>query len=133
VHAFVGADRHRPAADPRQRLILAGWQRLLHQRDAHLGAFGEILLQIVRRPCLVGIDDEFGFRRRPSYRGNSQSIAVAAELDLEQWPVRRLGRRRRHRLGRPQRYGVGGGAGGGHWPSEQAPDALAAGLGLEVQ
>ncbi len=69
MHAFVGADRKRPA-DARQRLILAGRQRLLDQGDAGLGAFGEVLLEIVRRPGLVGIDDQFGFGRRLAHRGD---------------------------------------------------------------
>ena len=124
MHAFVGADRERPA-DARQRLVLAGGKRLLDQRDADLGAFGEVLLEIVRRPGLIGIDDQFGFGRGLAHRGDSLAIAVAAELDLEQRPVRGLGGRRRHRLRRSQRDRVGGGAGPRGGTSEQVPDPLA--------
>ena len=35
-----------------------------------------------------------------AHRGDARAVAVAAELDLEQRPMRRLGGRRRHRLGR---------------------------------
>ena len=132
MHALVGADRQRPA-DVRQRLILAGRQRLLDQRDAGFGAFGEILFEIVRCPGLIGIDDEFGFGRRLAHRGDPLAVAVAAELDLEQRPVRGLGGRRGHRLRRSQRDRIGGGAGPRGRASEQFPDALAADLGLEVQ
>ncbi len=60
MHAFVGADRDRPL-DARQRLILAGGKRLLDQRHADLGAGSEVLFEIVRRPRLVGVHDQFGF------------------------------------------------------------------------
>ena len=41
MHALVGADRDRPL-DARQRLVLAGGDRLLDQRDANLGTGGEV-------------------------------------------------------------------------------------------
>ena len=68
-----------------------------------------------------------------AHRRDPLAVAVAAELDLEQRPVRRLGGRRRHRLRRSQRDRVGGGAGPRGGASEQFPDAPAAGLGLEIE
>ncbi len=97
MHAFIGADLKRPA-DPRQRLVLAGRQRLLDQRDADFGANRKILFEIAGRPCLVGINDEFRFGGGLAHRRNPVAVAVAAELDLEQRPVRGRRRRRRHRL-----------------------------------
>ena len=67
MHALVGADRERPL-DPRQRVVLAGRQRLLDQRDAGVGAGGEILLQIGLGPGLVGVDDQLGFGRGLAHR-----------------------------------------------------------------
>jgi len=64
MHAFIGADLKRPA-DPRQRLVLAGRQRLLDQRDADFGANRKILFEIAGRPCLVGINDELRFGGGP--------------------------------------------------------------------
>ena len=132
MHAFVGADRERPA-DARQRLIPAGRKRLLDQRDAHFGANREILREIIRCPCLVRVHDKLRFGRRLAHGPDPRAVTVAAELDLEQRPVRGLCGCRRHRLRRRQRDRVGGDAGLRGGASEQGPDALAAGLGLEVQ
>ena len=60
VHAFIGADRDRPL-DARQRLILPGGKRLLDQRHAGRRAGEEVSFEIVRRPRLVRIHDQFGF------------------------------------------------------------------------
>ena len=128
MHALVGADRERPL-DPRQRVILAGRQRLLDQRDAD-----------GRRRRRGSLRD--WPRSRPRWHRRSarisgaawrtaairSGIAVAAELDLEQRPVRRLGGRRRHRLGRARarscrRWCTGPGSGGpaGSRPALPAP------------
>ena len=101
VHAFVGADRDRPL-DARQRLILSGRQRLLDQRHAGRRAGVEVLLEIGRRPRLVGIHDQLGFGGCLAHCRYPLAIAVAAKLDLEQRPMRGLGGRCRHRLRRAQ-------------------------------
>ena len=77
------------------------------------------------------ISSEFG--RGLAHRRDPRGVAVAAELDLEQRPVRGLGGCRRHRLRRRQRDRVGGGAGARRGAAEQGPDPLAGALGLEVQ
>ena len=92
-----------------------------------LGAVGEICCEIVRRPASLASTMSSAFGRGGAHRGDALPIAVAAELDLEQRPVRRPGGRRRHRLGRPERDGEGGDAGVGRGQPEQAPDALTAG------
>ena len=74
----------------RQRLVLPGGKRLLHQNDAGSRARPEILLEIGGCPCLVRIDDQFGGGRRFSNGHHPISIAFAPELDLQQWPVRHL-------------------------------------------
>src|SRR5207248_10503296 len=61
-------------------------------------AYGEVSFQIVRRPCLIGIDNQLGFRGRLTHGGDAHRIVIAAELDLQKRPVRRLGGRRRHYL-----------------------------------
>ena len=97
VHAFVGADRNRPLDARRAHRRCAFRQGLLDQRDAGIGAGGEILREIVCVPALVGIDDQFGLRRCAAHRRDPLTvIAAAAELDLEQRPRRRPLRRRRH-------------------------------------
>ena len=131
MHAFVGADRHRPA-DARQQLVLSGGERLFDQGDADRLAGGEILLEIARRPGLVGIDDEFGFGGFLAHGRDPVAVAVAAELDLEQRPVRGLGGRRRHRFRGSQRDREGGGAGSRGLPSKQLPGPPAADLGFQV-
>ncbi len=60
MHALVGADHDRPM-HMHQRIILACRQRLLDQRDAGVMAGIEIGFQVVRRPRLIGIDDQLGF------------------------------------------------------------------------
>ena len=82
MHALVGAYQNRPL-DMGEPAVLAGRQRLFDQRDAGLGAGGEVLLEIGLRPGLVRIDDEFGIGRGLAHGGNPQPIAVAAKLDLE--------------------------------------------------
>ena len=72
MHAFVGADGDRPP-DTRQHLVLAGGKRLLDQRHAGRRTGGEILFEIVRRPGLVGIDDQFGFGRCLAHRGDPRA------------------------------------------------------------
>jgi len=58
MDAFIRADGNRPA-DLRQSIILASGKRLLDQRDACRLAGRKILLKVMRRPCLVGIHDQF--------------------------------------------------------------------------
>ena len=131
MHAFVGADRDRPP-DARQRLVVGGRQRLLDQRHAGRGTGGKVLFEIVGCPCFVRIDDQFGFGGGLAHRRDPRTIAVAAELDLEQRPVCGLGGRRRHRLRRPQRNRERGGAGVRGGPAEQGPGPFAPDFGLEV-
>ena len=131
MHALVGTDRKRPA-DTRQGLVRARGQRLFDQRDAGTRAYGEVSFQIVRRPCLIGIDNQLGFRGRLTHGGDAHRIVIAAELDLQKRPVRRLGGRRRHYLRRPQRDRIGRHAGLGLRPSQQVPGPPRAAFGLEV-
>jgi hypothetical protein len=132
MHAFVGAHRDR-APDARQRLVLTGRQRLLDQRDAGIGAGREVEFEVVGRPGLVGIHDQFGFGRGLADRRDSRVIAVAAELDLQQRAARGLGGCRRHRLGCAERNREGRGAGTWCGTAEQAPGPAAGTFRLEIQ
>src|SRR5437763_1088253 len=89
MHALVGTDRKRPA-DTRQGLVRARGQRLFDQRDAGTRAYGEVSFQIVRRPCLIGIDNQLGFRGRLTHGGDAHRIVIAAELDLQKRLVVKL-------------------------------------------
>ena len=60
MHAFVGADRHRPR-DARECSVVTRRQRLLDQRDARFGAGGEVDREVLRAPRLVGVDDQLAF------------------------------------------------------------------------
>ena len=57
MHAFVGADRH-GAGHGRENVVPTRRQRLLNERDAVIGAGGELAGKGFRRPEFVGVDDE---------------------------------------------------------------------------
>jgi len=67
MRALVGADGNRPR-HLREHVVVLGRQGLLDQGDAGMRACGEVFLQIVRIPALVGIDDQMR-RRAPPPRG----------------------------------------------------------------
>ncbi|KGJ66362.1 hypothetical protein BJA5080_02981 [Bradyrhizobium diazoefficiens SEMIA 5080] len=90
------------------------------------------MLQIGLGPGLVGIHDQLGFGGGLAHRCDAGVVAVAAELDLEQRPVRRFRGRRGHGLGCAQRDRVGGGALARDRAVQQAPGPQARRLGLEV-
>src|SRR4051794_5585603 len=110
MRAFVGADGKRPR-DLREGVVAPGRQRLLDQRDAGLRAGGEVSGQIVRGPGLVGVDDQFGARRRPPHRVNACRVLPASELDLQQRAIGGPGGGLRPRVGRCERDRVSGGDG----------------------
>ena len=75
-----------------QGLVIAGGQRLLDEFDAHVGTGSEHHRKGVRRPALVGVDDETALRCRRAYAPQPVGIAVAAELQLQKRTMRGAGR-----------------------------------------
>ena len=132
MDALVGADRNRPL-DVGQLPVVTGRQRLLDQRNAGAGAGGQVLLQVGLGPGFVGVDDEFGTGRGLPHGGDPQAIAFAAELDLEERPVRGFRSRCRHRLRRAERDGIGGHGRTGGEAAEPIPNADADLLGFKIE
>jgi len=64
-----------------------GGQRLFDQRDACIGAGREVGGEVLRRPGLVGIDDQPAIRGGPAHRGNPGRVAIAAELHFQERPA----------------------------------------------
>ena len=102
VQAFVRANRMPRRAAPRlaKTPSLARGQRLLDQLHPSGLAGGEIDFERGLVPAFVGVGDQPGWgapRRTAAMRSGSPA---AAELHLEEWPVRRFPRRGFHCLGR---------------------------------
>ncbi len=131
MNAFVGADRDRPG-DGSERVISSGRQGLLHQRNAGLGTSAQVFRQVFFRPGFVGIDDQAGIWRGAPYRRDSRGVAVAAQLDLQQFTLRDLLRGHRHALGRAERDGQRGGDRPQRGKPRKRMDRLAGALGLEI-
>ena len=118
----AGERRQRGAARARSRRRRAGAGARSRQRrrrrsagsgcstsvDAGVGAGGEIRGEVVRRPAFVGVDDQLArgaARRTAAIRAGS---SAPPSLILSSGAVGRLLGRRRHRLRRAERDGVGG-------------------------
>ena len=131
MDAFIGADADDPA-HLRQRRVFACGKRLLDKRDACSFAGRQVPLQVLKRPCLVGVDDQLRFRRMFAHGCDAFGIAVAAELDLEERAAGGLCGCGRHGLRRAERDRVGGGARGRGRAIQQRPDPLVAAFGFKV-
>ena len=132
MHALVCADRDRPL-HMHQRFIVPRRQRLFDQRHAGPVAGIEIGGEVVRRPSLIGIDDQLRFWSGAAHGLDACHVVVAAELDLEQWPMGRFRGGGGHRVGCAERDCIGRGAGGRCRSLQQVPDALTALPGFEIE
>src|SRR5205814_3248391 len=92
VAGLIRADRDR-MRHPRQSLIVSGRQWLLDQLDAEFCERRHHLGQMALTPAFVGIDDQPRRWRGAAHRAYPLDVAVAGQLQLQQWPsaLRRRG------------------------------------------
>jgi PPP family 3-phenylpropionic acid transporter len=108
MNAFIRANRH-DALHAGETRIRAGRERLLDKHHTRFRAGRDHALERVRRPSLVGIDDQLRGRRRRTHRAEPLLIPLAGKLDLEQRPCAGKPRRLRHFRRRGDRDRKGGG------------------------
>ena len=103
--ALVGAHGH-ASQHMGERCIGSGRQWLLDQFDAGSNGRGEKRLQLLGAPRLVGIGDETSIGPRLSHRRHAGIIAVAAELQFQQFEVGDGAGIGRHLIRRTEAHGV---------------------------
>ena len=104
---LIRADRDR-MRHPRQSLIVSGRQWLLDQLDAEFCERRHHLGQMALTPAFVGIDDQPRRRRGAAHRAYPFDVAVAGQLQLQQWPSALRRRGLTHALGGIQAQRIGG-------------------------